>query len=85
MGSGISVIGNGLSEECAISSLIANLLDANYKIPEKYSTIESFYVDNHWKVEITGYGVYNVAVMNGMQNRDNRIYTAYLEYIAREV
>ena len=44
MGSGISVVGNGLTEEGAVSSLIANLIELRYKIPKKYTTIESFLV-----------------------------------------
>ena len=80
MGNGISVVGNGLTEESAVSSLIANLLELDYKIPKPYTTIESFLDGDRWKIEIEGYGVYRVVVVNDA-NIDSRIYTASMEYI----
>ena len=80
MGNGISVVGNGLTEESAVSSLIANLLELDYKIPKNYTTIESFLDGDRWKIEIEGYGVYRVVVINNT-GIDSRIYTASMEYI----
>ena len=83
MGNGISVVGNGLTEESAVSSLIANLLELDYKIPKNYTTIESFLDGDRWKIEIEGYGVYRVVVVNNT-GIDSRIYTASMEYIGKE-
>ena len=83
MGNGISVVGNGLTEESAVSSLIANLLELDYKIPKNYTTIESFLDGDRWKIEIEGYGVYRVVVVNNT-GIDSRIYTTSMEYIGKE-
>lgn len=80
MGSGISVVGNGLSEDAAVSALVANLLDARYGVPEKYDDVESFRFGSGWRVEIIGYGFYEV-VMTEDVTHNGRFYIASLKYI----